>query len=175
MVALFRRGAMKKANEDLKLVLSFINDKPDARELKRALAVKMHLQNKKQVEIAEMLSTTQSFVSKWVKSYREKGLNGLRLKHKGSTGYLNKEEREQIKNWICDQAHLQVGNLEKYLWQKYKVRYKGKTHYCKLLRSAGYRRKKSQRFNPSRQEEEVQRKRAEIKKNLQNVWKRDSQ
>lgn len=34
---------MKKANEDLKLVLSFINGKPDARELKRALAVKMYV------------------------------------------------------------------------------------------------------------------------------------
>lgn len=42
-------------------------------------------------EIQIILGVELSYISCWEKCYREEGLMGIKLKYKGSVGYLNKE------------------------------------------------------------------------------------
>jgi hypothetical protein len=66
----------------------FIQSNPDARELKRAVAVQMFLNGYKHREIQESLSVSSGFISKWIALYGEQGVQGLKLKY--SLGYRPK-------------------------------------------------------------------------------------
>ena len=66
----------------------FIKSNPDPRELKRALAVKMFLENYKHREIQTILGISSGFISKWTKIYEKSGIDGLKLGYLGSNGYL---------------------------------------------------------------------------------------
>ncbi|MBW4444896.1 MAG: helix-turn-helix domain-containing protein [Plectolyngbya sp. WJT66-NPBG17] len=57
-------------------LLDFIQQTQDARELKRALAVKMTLQGTLQKEIMALLQVTSGFISKWKGSYEQQGAKG---------------------------------------------------------------------------------------------------
>jgi putative transposase len=73
---------------------NFINSNPDSRELKRALAVKMVLiENKSVKEVQQLLNVSKSAVSRWKLAYQGQGLDGLRLKYKGSEGRLKAEKK----------------------------------------------------------------------------------
>jgi Homeodomain-like domain len=63
----------------------YIQSNPDARELKRAVAVQMFLNGYKHREIQESLSVSSGFISKWTALYGEQGVQGLKLKYLGST------------------------------------------------------------------------------------------
>ena len=66
-----------------------IASNPDPRELKRALAVKMRIQGHKHREIQPVLGVHSSYISRWESRYQEQGVAGLRLKYRGSEGYLS--------------------------------------------------------------------------------------
>ncbi|MEL7475683.1 MAG: helix-turn-helix domain-containing protein [Cyanobacteria bacterium J06555_12] len=65
----------------------FINSNPEPRELKRALAVKMRLEGMKHRQIQPILGVSSNYISRWEQRYREQGVQGLKLAHKGSQGY----------------------------------------------------------------------------------------
>ncbi len=66
-----------------------IQSNPDPRELKRALAVQMVMQNYTYFEIRDVLQVSVGFISKWKQMFEEQGVAGLALKYQGSTGYLD--------------------------------------------------------------------------------------
>ena len=63
-------------------------------EIKRALAVRLSLLGESRSTIAEMLDVSVQFVDKWKPIYFEEGIDGLKLKYKGSDDYLSKQEKQ---------------------------------------------------------------------------------
>src|SRR6476469_11260975 len=92
----------KDMEKEIALLESFIKSDIDARELKRAIAVKMALSNNIYHEISQILGVSNFFVGYWKKQFKTKGIAGIKLGHKGSKGYLtarqNTEVIERIKN-----------------------------------------------------------------------------
>ena len=72
---------------------AFLAEKRDAREYRRALAVKMALKGYAYDVICDILSVTPGFVSQSKKAYEEHGVTGLLLKYKGSQSFLCPEAR----------------------------------------------------------------------------------
>jgi putative transposase len=78
----------------------FIASNPDARELKRAIAVRMYLSGLKHREIQSILSVSSGFISKWTQLYELGGIPSLKLGHHGSIGYLDQAQRASVITWI---------------------------------------------------------------------------
>ena len=113
-----------------------IDSQPDSRELKRALVVKMRIKGMNHREI-EILGVHSSYISRWSKSYREQGIKGIRIKHKGSSGYLNQKERTAVKNWIREKKQRTLWDVIEHVEQKYKIVYRSMQSYYDLLKGAG--------------------------------------
>ncbi len=60
-------------------LIEFIQANPDPRELKRALSVKIVIQNYKHSTIGNILGVSVGFVNKWKYIFIEQGISGLRL------------------------------------------------------------------------------------------------
>ena len=91
----------------------FIASHPDARELKRALAVHMTQLGFKHRTIQAILGVPSSFISTWKKHYQAEGLNRLRLGDKGSRPYLSADQRSQINAWLARQPQPSVAELSR--------------------------------------------------------------
>ena len=115
----------------------FIASNPDARELKRALAVKMRLEGMKHKQIQPVLGVVSSFISHWEKRYQEDGVAGLRLAHKGSCGYLSQSQRAAVIHWIQEKSQRSLWEVIEYIEQEYDVLYRSLESYYALLRQAG--------------------------------------
>ena len=99
----------------------FINQTPEATEIKRALAVKMILSGKSYHEVKELLKVSQSFISEWKNQALFHGVESLRVQYKGTQGYLKAEEKEQIIEWLRAQDYLRLSDLQNYLQKQYNV------------------------------------------------------
>jgi transposase len=64
-----------------------INEARDAREVKRAVSVKMGAQGFSPVQICQVLNVSLQYVSKWKGWYEAGGGAVLRLGHRGSESY----------------------------------------------------------------------------------------
>lgn len=114
-----------------------IASQPDPRELKRALVVKMRIQGMKHREIQAILGVHSSYISRWSKNYQEQGVEGIRLRHKGSIGYLNSAERIAVIDWIQQKTQRSLWEVIEHIEQKYRVVYRSMQSYYDLLKSAG--------------------------------------
>ena len=85
--------------------------------------------------IPEILGVHSSYISRWSKNYREQGIKGILLKHKGSCGYLNHEERVALKKWIRQKKQRTLWDVIEYIEQRYKVVYRSMQSYYDLLKS----------------------------------------
>lgn len=139
----------------------FIQSNPDARELKRAVAVQMFLNGQKHREIQESLSVSSGFISKWTALYREQGVPGLKLKHIGSVGYLAPHQRQAVRTWLQTQEHWNLEDLQAHIEQTYQVLFNSKQSYYTLFKEAGISWKKTQKRNPKTDPERVQKKRGD--------------
>ncbi|NEO02908.1 MAG: helix-turn-helix domain-containing protein [Moorea sp. SIO3I7] len=115
----------------------FIASNRDPRELKRAIAVKMRIQGLKHREIQAVLGVQSSYISRWEKRYREEGCSGLRLRHKGSSGYLSHSQRQAVIDWIKQETQRNLWELVDHVEQVYGVVYRSWQSYYDLLKSAG--------------------------------------
>lgn len=79
---------------------TFVKGKRDSRELKRGVAVQMTLQGYTHQQIITTVQITSGFISKWKKKYLEQGIEGLKLQHKGSKGYLGGQARDEVIKWL---------------------------------------------------------------------------
>lgn len=75
-----------------------IEETKDARELKRALSVKMALGGMAAARVGELLHVTPRYVRKWQGRYETEGVGALRVGYRGSESYLSVEHRREIED-----------------------------------------------------------------------------
>lgn len=151
--------------EPIAILEDFIKSNPDARELKRALAVKFVRLGKSYREIMALLDVSLGFISKWWQIYDEKGTVGLKLGYEGRASYLNSEETEAIIEWLKKGKSWTLVQLRAHVHQGYGVIYKARRSYYDLFKLAGISWKKTQKGNPKKNPAQIAEKQAEIKKN----------
>ncbi|BAZ46969.1 transposase (plasmid) [Chondrocystis sp. NIES-4102] len=134
---------------------ALIESNPDSRELKRAVAVRMTLQGYKHREIIGVLQVSEGFISKWKQEYMVNGVEGLRLKHQGSRGYLNSLEKQQVLLWLENKNEWNLNELEYYVASEFEVTFAARSSYYDLFHAAGISWKKSHKRNPSKKPELV--------------------
>lgn len=123
----------QQQSERIAILTSFINSNPEARELKRALAVKMALQGEAYSNITKLLGMHKSWITTWKQKFEAQGLNGIKLGYKGAQSYLTSEQRQQTINWLSTRDYWNLEELVRYLDQKYGVIYQSKQSYYELL------------------------------------------
>lgn len=137
---------------------AFIQSNPDARELKRAIAVQMFLKGFKHREIGESLGVSSGFISKWTQRYEESGVSALKLGYSGSVGYLKPEQRQAVIAWLKRKNYWNLAELHGHIEQEYEVRFDSKQSYYTLFAEAGISWKKTQPRNPKADPEVVEKK-----------------
>ncbi|SRR5713101_8259140 len=85
-----------------------MDEATDAREVKRALSVKMGKQGFSAAQICQVLNVSPQYVSKWQGQYETGGGAGLRLGYRGSERWLTGEQRTEIVPWSAGQETLTV-------------------------------------------------------------------
>ncbi|WP_247218330.1 helix-turn-helix domain-containing protein [Synechococcus sp. C9] len=81
--------------EMVALLGEFIRSTSDARELKRALAVRMAIEGKPYGEITELLKIHKSFITRWKQEFYEKGIEGLKLGYHGKKVIYQKQKNRK--------------------------------------------------------------------------------
>lgn len=146
-----------------------IDGSRDAREVKRALSVKMSFGLLPVSQICGLLNVSAAFVSKWRGIYQAQGAEGLGLGYVGSQCSLTPEQRVEVMAWIQDQESLQVTDVRDYLEEHHGIVYRSQQSYYELMHEAGLSYHKSEKVNPKRDEEQVLQRRTEIKKSWVNT------
>jgi putative transposase len=146
-------------------VLDVIHTTRDARELKRALAVRKTLAGRLRAEVAAELGCSVSFVDKWRWIYDRQGAAGLRLGYQGSSGYLTASRKQAICEWLNEQSSWDIRALQAHVEQTYGVCYKSAKSYYALMAQARLSWKKTSDVSPKSDPEEIEQTRAVIKKN----------
>lgn len=141
-----------------------INESRDAREVKRAVCVKMALSEMPTVQVCTLLNISPQYVSKWRGKYEAEGAESLLLAHRGSESYLSDEDRAQIAAWIKARETISIEAVRDYVEGEFGVVYESKQSYYDLLRLGAMSYHKSEQRNPKRDEAQVLARRAEIKK-----------
>ncbi len=144
----------------------FIALRPDAREVRKALAVKLVYQGYLYDEIQKILDVSRGSITGWKKAYEQYGLNGLRLNHKGRKSYLSSKQREEVLSWLQTKDFWELGELEYKLAFELDVVYESKQSYYDLFDAASISWKKTTKLNPKANPDTV----AEKKKRLKHCW-----
>ena len=139
-------------------VVEFIQSNPDSRELKRVLAVQMVLKGYLYRQIAEILSVSDSFISKWWLVFEADGVIGLQLSYQGSKGYLNAGQRQAVINWLQQKNYWNLTQLQQHIQDTYSIKFKSRQSYYELFAVAGISWKKTQKCNPKKDPHLVQKK-----------------
>ena len=145
-----------------------INEARDAREVKRAVSVKMGQHGFSPAQICQILNVSLQYVSKWKGRYEAEGVAVLGVKYRGSEGYLREAERDELQQWIGEQETVSVEAVRDYVEERYGVVYHSKQSYYELLEAGGMSYHRSEKRNPKWDEAQILARREEIKKN----WRR---
>jgi len=136
----------------------FIASNPDPRELKRALAVRMVEQGYTYFKIRDILQVSVGFISKWRQAFEAEGIEGISLKYKGSKSYLDENQRQAVNSWLSEKQSWNLSELMQELEDSYNVVFASKQSYYDLFRDAGISWKKTQKYNPKKDPELVEKK-----------------
>jgi putative transposase len=128
----------------------FLRETRDAREYKRALAVKLSATDLPYETISRLLDVSPSFISKWKRIYHEQGITGFQMGYLGSSSYLTEEERTQTIAWLHAQERWNVADLQTYLKTTFDVAYQSLQSYYDLLHAAGLSWQKTQAQSPKK-------------------------
>ncbi|MEG4288026.1 IS630 family transposase [Microcoleus sp. C2C3] len=141
---------------------SFIKSDIDARELKRAIAVRMALSGNIYHEISKVLGVSNFFIGYSKKQFKTKGIAGIKLEHKGSKGYLTARQNTEVIEWLKNKQSRNLDELVTYLEREFGVIYKSKQSYYELFERAKISWKKTQKTNPKFDKELVKKNPEEI-------------
>jgi putative transposase len=139
----------QQIEERLAILTSFIQSNSSAKEIKRAVAVKMALSGEPYSKITEMIGMHKSSITIWKQKFLSKGLDGIKLGYQGSSSYLNEAQRRETIMMLQRKNYWNLDELVTYLDEHYGVIYKSKQSYYDLLKDAGISWKKSQKVNPN--------------------------
>ena len=152
----------QQKEERIGILTKFIQSNPEARELKRAMAVKMALQGEAYSKITQLLGINKSCITTWKQKFEAQGINGIKLAYKGAKSYLTPEQRGEVITWLETKKYWNLDELVIFLDEHYGVIYQSRQSYYDLLSDAGISWKKSQKVNPNYDPELVKKKRKEI-------------
>lgn len=136
-------------------VNAFLDTTKDAREYKRAMAVKLLLLEFEPQDIAEILHVTVSFVSKWKQLWLEHGTDVFVIKYHGYQGYLTPEQRRSITEWIKTQNIWNIDDLVTFVRTTYGIEFKSRQSYYDLFAEAGITWKRAQSQHPDKDPERI--------------------
>jgi len=145
--------------DELDELIEFIKGKTDSRELKRAIAAKLALEEYTYSKIQSILNVSAGFISKWKTAFLAQGIEGLLLKYKGAKPLLKAREKQAIIEWLKQKDYWNLQELYSYILVNYQVSFKSKQSYYDLFKEAGISWKKSQKKNPNKDPELVKKKR----------------
>lgn len=148
----------QQTEERIAILTEFIQSNPEPRELKRALAVKMALQDEPYANITELLSMHKSCISSWKQKFVTQGLGAIKLAYKGAKSYLTPAQRTEVIGWLKTVNYWNLEELVTHLDEHYEVIYQSKQSYYELFSSADISWKKSQKVNPKLDPELVKKK-----------------
>ncbi len=114
----------------------WIKNNSDSRESKRAIVVKLTLQGWNYNSISTCINVSNGFISKWNKRFNESGLEGLKLSYKGSSGYLSKQQKQDVINWLNQDENQGLEKVKRYLREKYDINFKSNSSYYNLIKEA---------------------------------------
>ena len=163
LVEAIARSALEDAIAKLQ---DFMDLRPDAREVRKALAVKLVYQGYLYDEIQTILDVSRGSITAWKQAYEEEGVDGLRLNYKGRKSYLLSAQREEVLSWLQTKDTWELGELEYKLAFEYDVVYESKQSYYDLFSEAGISWKKTTSLNPKANPDAV----TEKKKRLKHYW-----
>jgi putative transposase len=147
------------SNQQVKAAIAelqeFIAFSPEAREVRKALALKLVYQDYLYKEIQRILDVSVGSIAGWKQAYEQDGIAGLRLNYKGRKSYLSAEQREEILSWLQTKECWELGELEYKLAFEYDVTYESKQSYYDLFNAAGMSWKKTTSSNPKADEDAV--------------------
>jgi putative transposase len=149
-----------------------INTSKDAREVKRALSVKMLQHGITPAQIGSLLNVSVQYVSKWKAQYEAQGAVGLFLAYQGKEKYINPCQEQEVISWIQDHKTLTIEQLIEHITHTYGVTYKSKHSYYDLLSRGGMSYHRSEKANPKHNVEKVCETRAAIRKNFWSMQRR---
>lgn len=149
---------------DIELIEVMNTGKP--LETKRAIAVRMVMTGWMRHDVAEALDVSIAFVDKWKREYFEKGAGALRLRYKGSKGYLSKEKHQATLSWILEKETVTVDELYEYIMKEYGVEYRTRKSYTDLIHEAGFAWKKTEKTNPKRDEALIEAKKKKFRNSV---------
>jgi putative transposase len=147
----------------------FIRHSQDKREITRAMAVKMLLLGYKHQEIMPILGVSSGFISTWKKAFFQTGVDGLKLAYKGSQGFLNTSQHQEVIEWLQTKNEWTLNELEYQVASEYGVTFESQQSYYDLFHEARISWKKTQADNPKYAPELV----ALKKKRFVNCWRSD--
>ena len=134
----------------LEQVNAFLQATKDAREYKRAMAVKLLLLEFEPHDIAALLHVTESFVSKWKRLCFEHGVAVFVIKYHGYQGYLTSEQRQSITERIKTQPIANIDELIALVRTTYRIEFKSRQSYYDLFAEAGITWKRAQSQHPDK-------------------------
>ncbi len=113
----------------------------NARMRTKLLAVSHFIDGKSRYQIADFLKVSRTSVNKWISTYLREGVDGLvEKKHTGRPQQLNKEQLDQLKTYITDNAvkpqggRLQGTDIIAYIENKFSISYSLSGVYLLLKR-----------------------------------------
>ena len=154
------------AQKEIAELQEFIALRPDAREARKALAVKLVYQGYLYEEIQTILDVSRGSITLWKQAYEENGVDVLRVKYKGRKSYLSAKQREEVLIWLQTKDYWEFGELEYKLAFEYDVVYESKQSYYDLFDAAGISWKKTTSLNPKANPDAV----AAKKNRLKHCW-----
>ncbi len=83
------------------------------------------------------------------------GIDGILLGYQARAGYLYKEQRQEVIEWLQQKDYWLLEELSTHLSQKYDVEFKSRQSYYDLFTPAGLSWKKTQKRNPKHNAQEV--------------------
>ena len=141
-----------------------IEETTDVRELKRALSVKLREGGMATEAVGEVLQVTPRAVRAWRQRYEREGVEGLRVRYRGSESYLSVEQRQEIEDWLGAQETITLEEVRDEIEARYGIVYQSKQSYYDLLDVSGLSYHRTEKGNPNRNEAQVVERREEIKK-----------
>ena len=81
------------------------------------------------MRFARVLKVSVGFISKWKQIFEAKGVEGLALKHKGSSGYLGEMEREKVLDWLKGKNYWNLQELQYHIEEVYGVVFASRQSY----------------------------------------------
>jgi putative transposase len=136
----------------------FIQNNPNSRELKRALAVQMSQRGHTYREIRDVLQVSLGFVTTCCQRYQAEGVEGLKLHYWGTQGYLKADQKQELMSWLAQKDAWMLEAVVQHIEDAYGVVYQSPQSYYTLLKQAGFSWKKSHSTHPAKDERQVEEK-----------------